>query len=59
VLAFQVAQGLKADGVVGATTFMQVNRLTGINEPSLLRRGPTSPSNTSPTPPGPAHVLHP
>ncbi len=59
VLAFQVAQGLKADGVVGATTFMQVNRLTGINEPSLLRRGPTSPSNTSPTPPAPAHVLHP
>ena len=35
VLAFQVAHGLKADGVVGATTFMQVNRLTGVTEPNL------------------------
>lgn len=38
VLAFQVAQGLKADGVVGATTFMQLNRLSGVREPALLTR---------------------
>ncbi len=63
VLAFQVAQGLKADGVVGATTFMQVNRLSGITEPGLLRRAPASstsaPSATTSTPPASAHVLHP
>ena len=32
---FQLAQGLKPDGVVGGTTFMQINRLTGIDEPRL------------------------
>ncbi len=44
VLAFQVAQGLKADGVVGATTFMQLNRLTGVNEPALLTRDSARPA---------------
>ena len=33
--AFQLAQGLKPDGVAGATTFMQLNRLTGVDEPRL------------------------
>jgi len=36
VYAFQMAQGLKPDGVVGATTFMLVNRAVGIQEPRLL-----------------------
>jgi general secretion pathway protein A len=35
VMAFQLAQGLKADGVPGATTFMQLNRATGVDEPRL------------------------
>ncbi|MBI2732468.1 MAG: peptidoglycan-binding protein [Aquabacterium sp.] len=35
VYAFQMAQGLKPDGVVGATTFMLINRAVGINEPRL------------------------
>ncbi|MEY4766128.1 MAG: hypothetical protein RI907_2801 [Pseudomonadota bacterium] len=61
VLAFQVTQGLKADGVVGATTFMQLNRLTGENEPALLRRPASSapaPSPARPAAPA-AHVVHP
>ncbi len=64
VLSFQVAQGLKADGVVGATTFMQLNRLTHVSEPALLRRPapPPSPAATPITTSAPsanAHVLHP
>ncbi|HEX5355738.1 MAG TPA: AAA family ATPase [Aquabacterium sp.] len=35
VYAFQMAQGLKPDGVVGATTFMLINRAVGIEEPRL------------------------
>ena len=35
VSAFQLAQGLKADGLAGPTTFMQLNRATGIDEPRL------------------------
>ena len=35
VYAFQMTQGLKPDGVVGATTFMQINRAIGISEPRL------------------------
>jgi general secretion pathway protein A len=58
VLSFQVAQGLKADGVVGATTFMQLNRLTGINEPGLLHRVVPAPL-TANAPEANAHVLHP
>ena len=36
VAAFQVAQGLKADGLAGPTTFMQLNRAIGIDEPRLM-----------------------
>ena len=36
VYAFQISQGLKPDGVVGATTFMQINRAIGVHEPILL-----------------------
>jgi general secretion pathway protein A len=35
VYAFQLAQGLKADGLAGPTTFMQLNRAMGIAEPRL------------------------
>lgn len=35
VHAFQLAQGLKADGRAGPTTFMQLNRASGVNEPRL------------------------
>jgi general secretion pathway protein A len=35
VTAFQVSQGLEADGVVGALTFMQLNRHSGVPEPRL------------------------
>jgi general secretion pathway protein A len=42
VYAFQVAQGLKPDGVVGATTFMQINRAIGLDEPRLQAAQPTA-----------------
>jgi general secretion pathway protein A len=35
VLAFQLAQGLPADGVPGPLTYMQLNRTAGIDEPRL------------------------
>ncbi|MGE5866796.1 MAG: AAA family ATPase [Rhizobacter sp.] len=35
VAAFQLAQGLKPDGIVGATTLMQLNRAVGVDEPRL------------------------
>jgi general secretion pathway protein A len=35
VSAFQLAQGLKPDGLAGPTTFMQLNRATGVDEPRL------------------------
>jgi general secretion pathway protein A len=35
VKAFQLAQGLKPDGVAGSTTLMQLNRATGVDEPRL------------------------
>jgi len=35
VRAFQLAQGLKADGMAGPTTFMQLNRASGVAEPRL------------------------
>jgi general secretion pathway protein A len=36
VEAFQVSQGFTADGVVGPTTFMQLNRASGVDEPRLF-----------------------
>jgi general secretion pathway protein A len=39
VRAFQVAQGLPADGLLGPLTFMQLNRTGGVDEP-VLRTGP-------------------
>src|SRR5439155_15083327 len=35
VAAFQLAQGLNADSLAGPTTFMQLNRATGVDEPRL------------------------
>ncbi len=35
VAAFQRAQGLQSDGIAGPTTFMQLNRVTGVDEPRL------------------------
>jgi general secretion pathway protein A len=42
VSAFQLSQGLKPDGLAGPTTFMQINRAIGIDEPRL-RTEPTAP----------------
>jgi general secretion pathway protein A len=38
VAAFQLAQGLKPDGRAGPSTFMQVNRAIGVDEPRLAVR---------------------
>jgi general secretion pathway protein A len=35
VFAFQLAQGLNPDGVAGPLTLMQLNRLSGVDEPQL------------------------
>jgi general secretion pathway protein A len=35
VAAFQQAHGLRPDGIAGPTTFMQLNRTTGVDEPRL------------------------
>jgi general secretion pathway protein A len=35
VTAFQVAQGLKPDGVAGPLTLMQMSRASGVDEPRL------------------------
>jgi general secretion pathway protein A len=35
VAAFQMAQGLKPDGVAGPTTFMQLSSVLGADEPRL------------------------
>lgn len=35
VSAFQRAQGLMPDGIAGPTTFMQLNRVSGVEEPRL------------------------
>ena len=43
VEAFQMSQGLSADGVVGPTTFMQLNRASGVDEPRLFADGSASP----------------
>ena len=41
VYAFQLAHGLTPDGVPGPTTFMQINRAIGVNEPRLITRAPS------------------
>lgn len=57
VQAFQLAQGLAPDGVVGATTLMQLNRAIDISEPRL---GATPLTSPIPSPASQAaHVLHP
>ncbi|MFT3953544.1 MAG: AAA family ATPase [Piscinibacter sp.] len=38
--AFQVAQGLKPDGLAGPLTLMLINRATGVAEPRLLAQRP-------------------
>jgi general secretion pathway protein A len=38
VSSFQLAQGLKPDGLAGPTTFMQLNRASGVDEPRLTSR---------------------
>ena len=40
VSSFQLSQGLRPDGLAGPTTFMQLNRATGVDEPRL--RGETA-----------------
>ena len=35
IRAFQVAQGLPADGLPGPMTYMQLNRASGVEEPRL------------------------
>jgi general secretion pathway protein A len=40
VYAFQLAQGLAPDGVVGPTTLMQLNRASGVDEPWLAGAAP-------------------
>lgn len=39
IQAFQLAQGLKADGLPGPMTFMQLNRAVGVDEPRLEIEG--------------------
>jgi general secretion pathway protein A len=39
---FQSSQGLHVDGVAGAVTLMHLNRMAGINEPSLQQGAPTA-----------------
>ena len=39
VLAFQLARGLRPDGLAGPTTLMQLNRAVGIDEPRLNMPG--------------------
>ena len=50
VEAFQVSQGFTPDGVVGPTTFMQLNRASGVDEPRLFAE-PAPSAFASPTAP--------
>ena len=52
--AFQAAHGLGADGRAGPTTFMQLNRVTGVDEPRLAVDAARDLA-----PRGPRHVVHP
>ena len=40
LVGFQLAQGLKPDGLAGPTTFMQLNRALGVVEPRLVPLAP-------------------
>ncbi len=40
---FQMASGLKPDGIPGPTTFMQLNRISGLDEPRLQRPSASTP----------------
>ena len=40
---FQMAHGLKPDGIPGPTTFMQLNRVSGVDEPRLQHPNPATP----------------
>ena len=60
---FQLAHGLRPDGVAGATTFMLLNRLADVDEPSLVEgrraaRGPVVPSSPGSAPPPKLSVAH-
>ena len=57
VQAFQLTQGLAPDGVVGATTLMQLNRAIGVTEPTLGTGAPATPPSSTAS--QAAHVLHP
>lgn len=46
--AFQLAQGLKPDGVAGATTFMLINRASGVPEPRLVQSAPAADRPSTP-----------
>jgi general secretion pathway protein A len=50
--AFQMSQGLKPDGIAGATTLMLLNRAAGIQEPRLVRpeSPPAKPTTLATTP---------
>lgn len=59
VQTFQLSQGLAPDGVVGATTLMQLNRAIGVPEPRLTVAGGFMPSAPSLPAMESARVLHP
>ena len=52
--AFQLAQGLKPDGLAGPTTFMQLNRATGIDEPQLSAASNAPRESVAPAPSPPS-----
>jgi len=54
VRAFQLAHGLQPDGQAGPTTFMQLNRVLGVDEPRLR----AAPTGASPGAPAPARANH-
>jgi general secretion pathway protein A len=48
VSAFQRSQGLDPDGLAGPTTFMQLNRATGVDEPRLQSDEPRKRGDATP-----------
>lgn len=49
VQAFQLASGLKPDGVAGSTTMMLLNRVAGVDEPRLKAAPALTPAAPGPT----------